>query len=179
MTKRFVLRLTIMAVAVGAYIPTARTEERPPPGEQPPPNYNSDLPGQGLTLGYWKNHTDKWPSKYWFGGSFHTITTDTLVSDVFPADYVDGNGDATLLQALSFKGGPGIGGAQRILLKQAVASLLNASSVGTSTPLDINFPVEQWDLVAMVTLVLLNNDRTTMLELATHLDDLNNLEMGK
>jgi hypothetical protein len=38
-----------------------------------------------------------------------------------------GSSAATLHEALSFTGGPGIEGAERLLLPQAVASLLNAA----------------------------------------------------
>jgi hypothetical protein len=175
--------LTLMAVGN-----SGRTEERPPPGSNgtpPTPTYNPNATAEGLTLGYWKNHTQSWPTYYLaYTDNTNTtvapvkITTDTTLGSVFPT--VDPTyANVTLLDALNFKGGTGVLGGERILLKQAVASLLNAASNGgTQSPLAINFPIEEWDLVLMVSLALATDDRDTMIELSTQLDTDNNLELA-
>ena len=72
----------------------------------------------GCSLGFWKNHTP-WPGSYTPG--------QTLAS----AGFITGTlGNYTLQQALEFPGGSGTVGGQQILLKQAVAALLNEQLYG-------------------------------------------------
>ncbi|MFV8467418.1 T9SS type A sorting domain-containing protein, partial [Flavobacterium sp. LB1P62] len=68
---------------------------------------------EGCTLGYWKNHTDRWCSSY---------TTSMLFGDVF-VNAPSNLANLTLLQALNLGGG-GIYN----LARQGVAALLNACS---------------------------------------------------
>jgi len=68
---------------------------------------------EGCTLGYWKNHTDRWCSSY---------TPSMLFGDVF-ANAPSNLANLTLLQALNLGGG-GIYN----LARQGVAALLNACS---------------------------------------------------
>ncbi|MEM2917839.1 MAG: hypothetical protein QXN63_05775, partial [Candidatus Bathyarchaeia archaeon] len=123
------------------------------------------LPGecwQGLTPGFWKNHLDAWE--------------DTGHS---PEDSLDGvfdNDDTgvpldqyTLLDALRFKGGRGVNGSERILLRAAVAAILNAAHP------NINYPLTESDIVDAVNEALQSNDRGTILGLAELLDSYNNL----
>lgn len=114
----------------------------------------------GCTPGFWKNHTDVWQD---FGPD------DTLSSAgfVFPASLAD-FGDDTLLQALNYGGGPRVEGAARILLRAAVASLLNADHD------DVNFAMTEAEVIAAVNAALATEDRSTILQLASELDDLNN-----
>lgn len=69
---------------------------------------------EGCTPGYWKNHLDSWV----------VYTPGDLVGDVFNVPYPD-LADDTLLEALDYGGGSGLEGAARILLRHAVAGLLN------------------------------------------------------
>ncbi len=77
---------------------------------------------QGCTLGYWKNHTDRWSC----------YTTETTFGSVFGAATGD-LADMKLLDALNLGGG----GANN-LARQGVAALLNACSSGDSK---VNYPL--------------------------------------
>jgi hypothetical protein len=77
--------------------------------------------------------------------------------------------NATLRQALSFKGGRGTTGAARILFRAAVAALLDSAHPG------IDYPRSTADVIADVNAALASLDRNTMLDLAAELDADNNL----
>jgi hypothetical protein len=68
----------------------------------------------------------------------------------------------TLLDALSFEGGPTLTDAQEILLRQAVAALLNAAHP------DVDFSLTTSEVIAAVNAVL-GSDRETILALAEEL----------
>jgi hypothetical protein len=117
---------------------------------------------QGCSPGYWKNHTDTWPpSGYspseWVAGVFGDAAA-------FPS-----LGAATLHEALSFGGGPGSEGAAAILLRAAVAALLNASHPG------VGYPETPASVIAAVNAALASGSRDMMLTLAATLDAENNL----
>jgi hypothetical protein len=116
---------------------------------------NCSAGNQGCTPGYWKNHTDAWVG----------YTPTTLVSAVFSnaGPYA---GD-TLLQALHLKGGPGVDGAEQILLRAAVSALLNSTSV--------NYPLTTAEVINMTDNALATGDRATIISVAAELDALNNL----
>jgi hypothetical protein len=83
----------------------------------------SNIGTQGCTPGYWKNHTDNWEE----------YAPSTKVSAVFagaPAPYAN----LTLEQALALKGGSGLDGSTEILLRAAVAAVLNAAHEGLGYP---------------------------------------------
>jgi hypothetical protein len=86
--------------------------------------------------------------------------------------FVNLNGDNvpndSLLDALSYSGGPDAAGGARILLKQAVAALLNAASGF--------YPLTTAQVIGMVNSALATGDRSTMVALAKSLDELNNLQ---
>jgi hypothetical protein len=114
---------------------------------------------QGCTLGYWKTHVDEWSNTGY--------SPDQLVSSVFgnaPADL----GSATLLDALSFGGGPDVEGAAQLLLQQAVAALLNAADPG------VNYPLTPSKVIQLTNKALASGDRDTMLQLKTRFDTANN-----
>lgn len=121
-------------------------------------NYTRD---NGCTLGYWKNHLDEWANT--------SYMTDDLLKDVFviPGGLI--NGDPTLLDALKFKGGPKETGGARILLRQAVAALLNA------TDPNVGYSLNELQIIQMVNDALASDDRATMIALAEQLDAYNNL----
>jgi hypothetical protein len=73
------------------------------------------------------------------------------------------------LEALSFKGGPGVGGAAQILMRAAVAALLN------STSSLVDYPLGTAAVISQVNVALASLDRDTMLNLASQLDAFNNL----
>lgn len=112
---------------------------------------------EGCTLGYWKvkKHHDSWPSPY---------ATYSNLQNYFGLDAPD----TSLLTALSFQGGPGVDGGKRILLKQAVAALLNSASGG------VDYPLTTAQVTSQVIAALATGDREIMLSLATTLDAYNN-----
>jgi hypothetical protein len=115
---------------------------------------------QGCTPGYWKQsqHFDSWVG----------YTPTQLVSSVFSG--VDPSlASKTLQQTLDGGGGPGIVGAQKILLRAAVAALLNAANS------NVDYPRTTAQIIADVNAALASNNRDTMLTLATALDKDNNL----
>jgi hypothetical protein len=117
---------------------------------------------EGCTPGYWKQeqHFDSWgPTGF---------TTDQELEDVFDVPDALGLDDTTLLQALNFGGGSGVDGAARILLRAAVAALLNAAHP------DVDYAQSTADIIADVNAALASGDRDTMLDLAADLDADNN-----
>src|SRR6266496_2656025 len=78
----------------------------------------SPASAHGCTPGFFKNHTEV------FAGT--PYTTSQSVGSVFTGIDSSATASASLLDALQFKGGPGIDGAERILLRASVAGLLNA-----------------------------------------------------
>ena len=139
--------------------PTPLPTNTPPPTPTPTPT-----PGtQGCTLGYWKNHLAFWPAPY--------DPTDIL-GDVFAlGPFVNLNGDNvpndSLLDALLYPGGPDPAGGARILLKQAVAALLNSASGF--------YPLTTSQVIGMVNSALATGNRSTMVTLASSLQELNRL----
>jgi hypothetical protein len=75
----------------------------------------------------------------------------------------------SLLDALSLQGGKNICGAREILLRAAVAALLNSAHP------DIDYPVSTADVISQVNSALASGNRKTMLDLAADLDALNNI----
>ena len=114
---------------------------------------------EGCTPGFWKNHPEAW-------GPTGFLTTQTLES-VFNVPDAFGLDNVTLIDALGFGGGKGNLGSAKILLRAAVAAILNASHPGV----DYEFALA--DVIADVNTALAGN-RPGMLALATELDDANN-----
>ncbi len=133
----------------------------------------SPQPFEGCGPGFWKNHAgvgpgpqgNAWPAPYTPATLLSSVfTIPSCVSTAFP-----NASTATLHEALGFKGGSGIGGAAQILLRAAVAALLNAQSP------DVNYPLTTAQVMSMVNAALASCDRNTMLTLAGELDENNNL----
>ena len=116
---------------------------------------NCTVGNQGCTPGFWKNHTDTWV------GYSPSDLVSAVFSNAAPYD-VD-----TLLQTLRLKGGPGVDGAEQILLRAAVSALLNSTSV--------NYPLTTAEVITMTDNALATGDRATILSVASELDALNNL----
>ena len=112
----------------------------------------------GCSHGYWKTHLDDWS-----GGILPTQT----VGQYFTGS---GYGTTTLADALAFAGGSGVPGAEQILLRQAVAALLNEVEYGAAFG-----PYGSVDaLKAAVSAKLAGDVRADMLSLASTLDHWNN-----
>jgi uncharacterized repeat protein (TIGR01451 family) len=125
--------------------------------------------GQGCTPGFWKTHTDAtrypnaWPPTGYVPGQ--PVTSVFIV----PAGYASYLGSSSLAQALAFQGGSTLDGAAEILLRAAVAAVLN------STHPAISYPRTVAGIVADVNAALASRDRGTILRLASALDADNNL----
>lgn len=111
---------------------------------------------EGCTPGYWKNHPEAWS-----GYSPHQT-----VGAVF--EHEDGSlSNATLIEALGFNGGSGVVGAERILLRASIASMLNAAS-------DIDYGYGAARVINTTDRALLSDSRPRILRLAAEFDRLNN-----
>jgi hypothetical protein len=114
---------------------------------------------EGCTPGFWKNNALKKGASQWPSG----FTPDELLSTAgFDTSLT---GDATLLAALQFQGGSTLEGAAEILLRAAVAAVLNAAKFGGSPS----------TIISEVNSALASGDRDTILGLASTLDAANNL----
>ncbi len=129
-----------------------------------PPDYYPDwtivnVTWSGCSHGYWKTHPEAWPTGY---------TPATLIGSVFlDSGYYD---SATFAAALAFTGGSGVRGAEQILLRQAVAALLNEAAYGPAFGPYTGVSA----LTTAVNSALASGNRTTMLNLAKTLDYWNN-----
>lgn len=124
---------------------------------------------EGCTLGYWKNHTGQGPGNQANAWAATGYETDDQLDDVFDIPgTLEFDGDETLLDALSFSGGSDATAAARLLLKQAVAALLNASHP------DVSYGMTTDQIISDVNDALATEDRETMLALKDKLDELNN-----
>jgi len=130
---------------------------------------------EGCTPGFWKTHTglkaqsNEWPPTGYNQSDLiqNVFTACAAMVGTYPTAC---SGSATLLDALSFKGGSSLDGKAQILLRAAVAALLNAAHP------DINYPMTPTDVINQVNAALTSGDATTIINLATTLDDLNNGE---
>jgi hypothetical protein len=117
---------------------------------------------QGCTPGYWKNHTSRW--------SGTGYTTSTTIGSVFTLpSSLSSFSSMTFIQALEGGGGSGLSGATKILLRAAVAALLNAANT------NVDYPRTTEEIIEDVNAALASEDRDTILELAADLDEDNNL----
>ena len=122
--------------------------------------------GEGCTPGYWKENAIKWGAVSWGPTGYSPSQTLESVFDVPDSLGLD---NRTLLQALGFKGGKGVMGGAQILLRSAVAALLNAAHP------EIDYYMEDVGaLIAAVNAALATGDRATMLALYEELDMHNN-----
>jgi hypothetical protein len=119
---------------------------------------------EGCTPGYWKvpQHHDSW--------LLTGYSTDQLVPSVWieAAVYPEA-AVATLLDALNFNGGPSVQDAAKILLRAAVAGLLDAAHPG------VDYPRTEASVISDVNAALASSDRATILALKDAIDADNNL----
>jgi hypothetical protein len=116
---------------------------------------------EGCTPGYWKNHTEDWA-----GTGF---TPGQTAGSVFNVGAFPSLASKTLLQTLQGGGGSGTAGAAQILLRAAVAALLNAGHA------EVEYPRTTASIIADVNAALASGSRSAMLALAGELDEDNNL----
>lgn len=113
--------------------------------------------GEGCTPGAWKNRllrVDRWP-----------VSPDTPVGDVWSAAPAE-LADATLLEALSFRGGSSFNDKVQILLRAATAAYLNSLSV------DYDLTTQQ--IIDGGNAAIASGDKDTVIDLAETLDGFNN-----
>jgi hypothetical protein len=135
-----------------------------------------NTPTQGCTPGYWKveQHWDSWPAPWSPGGPlsamFSGVNNSPYATSV--VTFPDGTsvlmGGATQGQALNFQGGDSVPEKAEILLRAAVAAVLNADSPG------VNFPWTSAQVASAVNAALASQDATTIIDLADQLDGDNN-----
>lgn len=118
----------------------------------------------GCTPGYWKNHTEAWQR--------FSPTTTLGEYFTFPAELAD-FADDTFLEALNYGGGPDLAGATEILMRAAVAAMLNMAHH------DVDYPLRPYsqpgNVQKMVNDALASLDRDTIIKTASYLDKRNNL----
>jgi hypothetical protein len=136
--------------ALRVLLPQASPEELPP----------GEAGDEGCTPGYWKNHTGAWAGT--------GLSPGQTAGSVFSLGGFPSLAGNTLLQTLQGGGGSGTTGAAKILLRAAVAALLNAAHSG------VDYPRTTTQIIADVNAALASNNRNTMLALATELDRDNN-----
>jgi hypothetical protein len=144
---------------------TANCATATTPGENAVKCWEQPPQGQGCTPGFWKTH----PTDAVWGPTGYS-PNQTLES-VFDVPNSLGLDNVTLVDALGFGGGPGTLGAAKILLRAAVAGALNDAHPNISYGYSGN-------LIADVNAALASGNRSTMLALASHIDDLNNAGCG-
>ncbi|HWP58071.1 MAG TPA: hypothetical protein VNL14_09305 [Candidatus Acidoferrales bacterium] len=129
----------------------------------PAPTINVNQPSicaaTGCSHGYWKNHAAAWALTGY-------SPTQTIGSVFANAGALAG---FTLAEALDFGGGNTLDAAKQILLRQAVAALLNAAHP------DIDYPRSVSEVIADVSAMLASTVRSDILALAAELDADNNL----
>jgi hypothetical protein len=112
---------------------------------------------EGCTPGFWKNHTSHWV----------TYTPNTTVGSVFgEASEFPTLADDSLAAALAYRGGRDAIGGARILLRAAVAALLNEVHP------EVDYSVD--GVIGLVDAALATGDRETMIGLGGLLDGENN-----
>lgn len=116
---------------------------------------------EGLSHGYWKNHSEDWPPTGY--------SPSQTLGSVFAESSSLGLGSYTLLEALDFAGGSTLAEKAQILLRQAVASVLNAGHP------NINYPRTAAEVIADANAALGSGDEAAILALETALDVDNNL----
>ena len=134
------------------------------------------------TPGFWKTHgpgaphgKDAWQyTDYEVGDLLDDVFELGPIAGLSVKGSLTGFADKTLLDALNFRGGGGEAGAAEILLRAAVASLLNASINDKYDIPGFFFPLTVANVIEMVNDALDSYDRSEMLALAGMLDDLNN-----
>lgn len=90
------------------------------------------------------------------------------ISDVFTG-VVPSLSSESLLTALQGGGGSTLAGAEKILLRAAMAAVLNSSNGG------VNYPLTTAEIITMTNNALATHNRNQILTLAAELDALNNL----
>lgn len=154
---------------VGQYVNVATAVGTGPDGtavdDEDPSHYFGieDVPGAlSCGHGYWKNHLEDWVDTPY-------APTD-LVGSVFASTSAyPFIANSTFLEALEFPGGPGVDGAIRIVMRQAIAALLNATHPDFASPSTVA------EIIDMVNTAIDTGDRQAILSLNGKLNEENNV----
>jgi hypothetical protein len=125
----------------------------------------------GRTPGYWKNHPEDWTSGY--TPTQYVQDVFTVPSTLFKLGILDvgaPSGKDRLIDGLGYQGGSALSGAFQILMRAAIAALLNEAYYGTYFPGATSTSA----LIAQVNSALATQNRGSYLALATTLDNWNN-----
>jgi hypothetical protein len=127
----------------------------------------------GFTPGYWKNHAEEWYRTDYMPMDNVRLIFGITNPDVLKSGILDLNKDGkedTLMNALSYKGGNDLRGKVQILLRAAVAGLLNESALGDYYP-----PYDDVDELIMAVNAAINTSNKTIINnLAGQIDYWNN-----
>lgn len=129
--------------------------ETPPP-PPPPPG------GEGCTPGYWKQ------SQHFHSWDAAGYSTTQTIGSVFSNASAFGLNNYTLLEGLSFEGGNSTKDAAKILLRAAIAAVLNSAHP------TVDYAMSTADVVAAVNAALTSDDRNAIISLGLQLDTENN-----
>jgi hypothetical protein len=142
--------------------------------------------GYGCTPGYWRQeqHFGNWATPY---SPVHTEGDDTDIETVggMFSSASAGFADDGLVEGLMYRGGDGVNGATEILLRAAVAGVLNMANsevngyykvaIDDDDDGDVDFTIDDAQgLIDAVNAALDSGDRDTMLTLAGFIDEANN-----
>jgi large repetitive protein len=158
--EEFVLILTVRATSPGDITNTATggsVTDDPDPGNNSA-SAETAVISEGCSPGFWGN----WPSVWGATGYAPGQPIDPVFAN-------SGRAGLSLLEALALKGGNGPQGARDILLRAAVAALLNGAHPG------VEYPMTAPEVLVRVNDALAGGNRGAMLSLATLLDGYNNL----
>ncbi|WP_339458265.1 DUF7507 domain-containing protein [Pseudomonas sp. EA_105y_Pfl2_R69] len=138
------------------------------PVESAPAQATCDVPPpqefEGCTPGFWKNSPGSWPPTGY--------SPNQLIISVFdlPSGVINNKlGGDSLMDALNYGGGDNLLGSAQILLRAAVAALLDSAHP------EVDYPRTTADVIADVNAALATKDRGSILALASALDADNNL----
>lgn len=127
----------------------------------------------GFTPGYWKNHAEEWYRTDYMPMDKVRLIFGITHTDLIKNSMLDLNKDGrddTLMDALSYKGGNDLRGKVQILLRAAVAGLLNESALGDYYP-----PYDDVaELIAAVNAAINTSNKTIINNLAGQIDYWNN-----
>ena len=133
----------------------------------PPPPPPQVLGIQGCTPGYWKTnpHADSWPAtgyaRVQLIGSVFTVPSSYTLNSTLLSNY-------SLLAGLNFQGGSTLSGKAEILLRAAIAGILNAAHA------NVAYELTSAQIISSVNSALASANGTTIIDLATRLDLMNN-----
>lgn len=127
-------------------------------GEEPPPPPKPPL--EGCTPGYWKNHVESWVTFTPYQAIDMFEIPSELYINFVHVHFIDG---------LSLSGGSAVEGAAYILMRHALAAMLNMRNP------DVNYPLDKTQIRDIVNTALASLDRDQILAAKDLLEGYNEL----